>query len=95
MIEMILTPLRYYQHGMHPPLHLEGVKKVFAGSGGSEIFILVGGVILLWRVNFVRWGVEQGWGGRVHVILKEKLNLHNASTKTIFGITNLIYFRDI
>ena len=31
----------------------------------------------------------------VNVILKEKLKLHNTSIKSIFGITKLIYFRDI
>ena len=30
-----------------------------------------------------------------HVILKEKLKLLNTSINSIFGITNLIYFRDI
>ena len=46
---------------------------------GTEIVILVGGLYYL--------------GG--HVILKLKLTLHNISIKSIFGITDLIYSRDI
>ena len=66
-------------------------RKVFAGwggGGGSEIFILVvGGYVVGGRGNFV--------GRRGHVILKQKLKLHKTSIKSIFGITKLIYFRDI
>ena len=55
---------------------------------GSEIFILVvGGYVVGGRGNFV--------GRRGHVILKQKLKLHKTSIKSIFGITKLIYFRDI
>ena len=57
-------------------------------GGGSEIFILVvGGYVVGGRGNFV--------GRRGHVILKQKLKLHKTSIKSIFGITKLIYFRDI
>ena len=41
---------------MHLPPPAWGVKsfgKAFAGGGGSEIFILVGGVVLLGESNFV------------------------------------------
>ena len=60
----------------------------------------------IFNLNVVRllrlcwWGVRSfyfGVGGLIllggHVILK--LKLHNTSIKSIFGITNLIYFRDI
>ena len=62
-------------------------QKYLLGGGGSEIFILKWGVILLvGRAVMLR--------GRGSHNLKEKLNLHKTSIKSIFGITNLIYFRD-
>ena len=79
---------------MHPPSAWRGLKKSLLGVGGQKFLFWLwglyccGGLILFGG----GWG---GGGGRVHVNLKEKLKLHNASIKTIFGITNLIYFRDI
>ena len=70
---------------MYPPPPYWGAvkkfRKVFACAGrGSEIFF--------------RWG-----GGnfccRVSLNFKLKLKIYHTSIKSIFGITNLIYFRDI
>ena len=78
---------------MHPHLQLGewegGVKnfrKVFAGGRGVRIFVLVGGGLNCWR----SW-----WGGGAYIVGVGRGKLHNTSIKTIFGITNLIYFRDI
>ena len=68
---------------MHPPPAWgkgKGLKIFEVFHGRSETFTLVGGYI-----------VVEG----VQVILKQKLKLLNTSIKSIFGITNLIYFRDI
>ena len=75
---------------MHPHSSLgergrRGLKiseKILLGAG-SEILILVVVVVV----------VVVGGGG--HVILKQKLKLHNTNIKSIFEITNLIYFRGI
>ena len=68
------------------------------GGGGGVTFLekyllergvrnfYFGGGLYCWGSNFVRRG---------HRILKENLKLHNPSTKSIFRITSLIYFRYI
>ena len=59
-----------------------------------------GGGVKNFRKDFAGGGVRSfyfGVGGLIllggHIILK--LKLHNTSINSIFGITNLIYFRDI
>ena len=72
---------------MHAPL----LPPAWGGGGGGG-----GG-----RRNFRKVFAGGGGGGgnfvgrRGHVILKQKLKLHKTSIKSIFGITKLIYFRDI
>ena len=67
---------------MHPPPAW--------GRGGlkiSEKILLGAGSEILILVVVV----EEGG----HIILKQKLKLHNTNIKSIFGINNLIYFRGI
>ena len=78
-----------------PPAWGRGVKhfrKVFAGGGALGIFILVegGGGGGGGTGNFY-FG---GGGGGGHIILKQKLKLIKSKIKSIFGITNLMYFKD-
>ena len=78
---------------MHPPSAWRGLKKSLLGVGGQKFLFWLWGLYCCG--GLILFGGGWGGGGRVHVNLKEKLKLHNASIKTIFGITNLIYFRDI
>ena len=59
---------------------IQNFRKVFAGGEGiTNFFFGGGGLILL--------------GGSSN--FEVKIKLHNTSINSIFGITNLIYFRDI
>ena len=78
----------------------KNIRKVFTvGEGGVFRNFYFGrgeGHILLFvrERQFCGGGGGVGGGGVVggHIILKQKLKLHNTSKRSISGITNLIYF---
>ena len=88
------TEIPVYQEVYSEPrqtFKMEQFSKIVNGwtfffGGILNIFILVSGVCIVGRGVFC---LED------HGILKENLKLHNPSIKSIFRITNLIYFRDI
>ena len=75
-------------------------KRLMGGEGGVFRNFYFGRgechILLFVRERQFCGGGGGGVGGRRvvggHIILKQKLKLHNTSKKSISGITNLIYF---